>query len=125
MAATAIAALAVWWFRPGLPLDRKLAMEVPVVLRVKITSQVCGPDYQCVNSEVLQVLKNSTDTKFPRKLVIGLTRFGNPVPITTCTVYLVPHNKPYRTPEGKSIHVYRWKVYEGNESAPHFTHPGA
>jgi len=124
MAVATIAALAIWWFRPGLPLDRELAMEVPVVLQIKITSQIVARDYQCANSDVLQVLKNSTDTKFPKKLVIGLPRLDCQIPLNTCcTVYLVPHNKPYLTPEGKSIHAYRWKLYEDNESTPHFTHP--
>ena len=97
--------------------DSKLAKNVPVVLRVKVTQLGIGSKYHWTTVDALRVVKNSSIVKIPKSLNIAATSWGQGLPVGTCTVYLVRYNDT--SPE------CGWKLYEPDDSSAGYTHPDA
>ena len=113
---TAVIALITWRLYPDAPFDRRLAEDIPLVLRVQVNHQGNGSKYHWREVDVLRVIKNSPKIQISKSMNIASSNLGSGLPNGVCTVYLVPYNNA--TPE------HGWKLYKDGETAG-FTHHDA
>ena len=109
-----LTALIVRWLFPGLPYDRDLAGQVPLVLRVQAVQRNGGSKYHWTTVKVLGVVKNSTGAKIPESLNIASIGWGEGLPTGECTVYLVRYNV--------SFPKYGWKLHKPDATGLGYSH---
>lgn len=112
----AIVAVFSWTLMPGKPIDSDRAAEVPVVLRINNNGLNAGSKYTWNDVEILDVFKNTSETKFAERIEIASYGWGVGMPGGVSTVYLVPYNSELPTKH--------WKLNEqdGKTRFTGFTH---